>query len=88
MGRDNRLLSRCPRAFLSSVIGLCHNRRNQMKRFLAFACLIATLGGCAVVPIGYPVYDHGYRHNRSYGYDGDRWHHSDDYRWRYGGYRY
>ena len=60
-----------------------------MKRFLSLACLIALLGGCAVVPVGYPVYDHGHRAYRGEGYDGSRWHgHRGGYGWRYGGYRH
>ena len=60
-----------------------------MKRLLSFACLIATLGGCAIVPLAYPVHDHGYyREYRGDGYDGNRWHGPrGGYGWRYGGYQ-
>ena len=59
-----------------------------MKRLLALAVLTAILGGCAVVPIGYPVHEHGYREYRGYGYDdGYRWHHGYGHRWEYGGYQ-
>ncbi len=55
-----------------------------MKRLLAVAVMTAILGGCAVVPVGYPVHEHAYR---GYGYDdGYRWHHGYGPRWRYGGY--
>lgn len=56
-----------------------------MKRFLALGILVAILGGCAVVPVGYPVHEHAYH---GYGYDGYRWHdHNWNGRgWRYGGY--
>ena len=60
-----------------------------MKRFLSFACLIATLGGCAIVPLGYPVHEHGYQEYRGDGYDGNRWHgHGGGQGWRYGGYHH
>jgi len=56
-----------------------------MKRFLSLALLVAILGGCAVVPVGYPVHERVYH---GYGYDAYRWH--DHWgggpRWRYGGY--
>lgn len=56
-----------------------------MKRLLILALLTAILGGCAIVPLGYPVHAHVYR---GYGYDdGYRWHHGDGPRWRYEGYR-
>ena len=56
-----------------------------MKRFLTLALMIAILGGCAIVPIGYPVHEHAYR---GYGYDdGYRWHgHGGGPPWRDGGY--
>ena len=55
-----------------------------MKRLLAVAVMTAILGGCAVVPVGYPVHEHAYR---GYGYDdGYRWHQGYGPRWRYGGY--
>ena len=58
-----------------------------MKRFLALAVLAVSLGGCAVVPVGYPVHDHAYRPYHGYGYDdGYRWHGAPGPRWRYGGY--
>lgn len=60
-----------------------------MKRLPTFVLLISILGGCAVVPVGYPVHGHAYREYRGYAYDdGYRWHY---YRpgphWKYGGYR-
>jgi hypothetical protein len=60
-----------------------------MKRLLAFACLITILGGCAVVPVGYPVHETVYREYPGYGYDdGYRWHgRRGGPRWRYGNYR-
>lgn len=58
-----------------------------MKRLFALAVMTAIVGGCAVVPVGYPVHAHPYH---GYGYDGYRWH--DHYsgggsHWRYGGYQ-
>ena len=59
-----------------------------MKRFLILALVIAVLGGCAVVPVAYPVHGHAYRDYRGYSYDdGYRWHdHRAGPRWRYGDY--
>jgi hypothetical protein len=58
-----------------------------MKRLLALALTAAILGGCAILPVGYPVYAHPYH---GYGYDGYRWH--DHFwgggHWRYGGYHH
>ena len=42
-----------------------------MKRLLGLAVVVALLGGCAIVPLGYPVHERAYH---GYGYDGDRWH--------------
>jgi hypothetical protein len=56
-----------------------------MKRLLGLAVVVALLGGCAVVPVGYPVHERAYH---GYGYnDGYRWH-APGYgpHWRYGGY--
>ncbi len=59
-----------------------------MKRLLALVAVAAILGGCAVVPVGYPVHEHVYREYRGYGYDdGYRWHHGYGPRWGYGGYQ-
>ena len=40
-----------------------------MKSLLGLAVVMALLGGCAIVPLGYPVHEHAY-----HGYGGDRWH--------------
>jgi hypothetical protein len=60
-----------------------------MKRLLTLGVLIALLGGCAIVPLGYPYHDHEYREYRGYGYDdGYRWHdRGGGPRWGYGDYR-
>jgi hypothetical protein len=59
-----------------------------MKRFLILALTIAILGGCAVVPVGYPVHEHAYRDYHGYGYDdGYRWHDGSGPHWRYDAYR-
>lgn len=50
-----------------------------MRIRLTVALLLASLGGCAIVPIGY---DDGYyhRHYRDRDYYGERHYRSDDYR--------
>jgi hypothetical protein len=61
-------------------------QEGKMKRLLMFASLLSILGGCVVLPVGYPEHEHGYR---SYGYnDGYRWHDQGGYRWRNEGYRH
>jgi hypothetical protein len=55
-----------------------------MKRLLGLTVVLALLGGCAVVPLGYPVHEHAYH---GYGYnDGYRWHHGGGPRWGYSDY--
>jgi|1186.fasta_scaffold860097_1 hypothetical protein len=55
-----------------------------MKRLVTFGCLIALLGGCAVVPVGYPVYERPHREYHG-GYYADGWH-GHGYGWRNQGY--
>jgi hypothetical protein len=52
-----------------------------MKTKLALALVLAALGGCAVVPVGYDEdYGYGYhRHYRGDRYDRDNYYHRD--RW-------
>jgi hypothetical protein len=58
-----------------------------MKRLLMLACLIATLGGCVVLPVDYPGNGHDKYH--SYGYDdGYRRHDHGPYYRRNAGYRH
>lgn len=60
-----------------------------MKRLLALAVVTAMLGGCVVLPLGYPLHGHAYQEYRGYGYDdGYRWHRAPGPRWGYGGYHH
>jgi hypothetical protein len=57
-----------------------HYEDSTMKLVLAIGVLIAMLGGCAVVPLGYGYRDDGHYHR------GDGYHHRD--RYDGGGYGY
>lgn len=65
-----------------------------MKRLLTLALLVAALGGCAIVPLGYPDGHRSHEHRdgnyRGYGMDdGYRWHdHRGGRYWDYGGYHH
>lgn len=52
-----------------------------MKRILTLSLVMAFLGGCAIVPLGY--YGDGYRGNGYY--RGDGYNHDNGYYPRYGG---
>lgn len=65
-----------------------------MKRLLTLAFLVAALGGCAIVPLGYPGdgprgHEHRDWNYREYGGDdGYRWHDRRGGRaWEHEGYR-
>jgi len=56
-----------------------------MKRLSVLALMAAMLGGCVILPLGYPLHGHEYQEYRGYD-DGYRWHRVPGPNWGYGGY--
>jgi hypothetical protein len=56
-----------------------------MKRLVTFGCIVMLFAGCAVVPVGYPVYEHSHREYHG-GYYAHGWHDHGGYGWRNQGY--